>query len=171
MSIRWFELFDALFELFVRQFHEKILTWSRLGFAINSFIVDECYYPITKSQLDEFLEYWRSNVLPDLHYRIDVYDCDDFAMHMKVKAMEYFEYQYNSFGFAWGYLCYEGICVGHAWHLFVLKDYGYGLEKYGFGIVFVEPQTGDELVLIEKNGYVEIRSSDGFRYWFMGVII
>mgnify|MGYP000035210721 CR=1 FL=1 len=171
MSVSWNKLLDLLFEVFVKQFHEKPESWSKIGLLINSFITDETYKPITKQQLYDFLNYWISSIIPNLHYVLDIFDCDDFAMHMKVEAAKYFGYEYNSFGFAWGFLCYEGVCVAHAWHLFVLKDYGYGLEKYGFGIVFTEPQIGEELMFIERNGYLSIESSDGFKYIFMGVII
>ena len=171
MSVRWDRLADLLFEVYIRQFHEKPDSWSNLLFLINSFITDEYYYPITKQEMDDFLSHWVNNVLPNLHYALDIFDCDDFAMHMKVIASQYFGYECNGFGFVWGFLCYEGVCVGHAWHLFVLKDYGYGLEKYGFGIAMVEPQTGDELMFVEKNGYLKIKSPDDFLYIFMGVII
>jgi len=169
-AVSWDKLLDALFSIYIKQFHPIRRIWAWFNFTTNQFITDEKYYIPTLSELYDFISKWVRDYLPLMHYKYDVFDCDDFSMEFKVKAQDFFEYKYNGFGFAWGLLCFDNYCGGHAWNIVLLSDYGYGRQEYGFGIVFVEPQTGEILQIVEDK-YLRIVSKDGFRYVFYGVII
>jgi len=168
--ITWGMLLDALFDIYINQFSRLKKIWAYFDFDSKQFITDENYYIPSVSELNQFIDVWIKQYLPSMHYNYDVEDCDDFAMTFKVEAQRFFGYKYNGIGFAWGLLCYEGSCGGHAWNIVLLSDYGYGLDKYGFGIVFIEPQLGEILQIVEDK-FLSIVSSDGFKYVYYGVII
>ena len=172
--ISWKSLELLLFDIYIKQFHSIEKIWKAVNFTSNQFITDEYYDPFMQSQLNEYLDNWNRNELPNLHYVYDVYDCDDFSFEFDIGMKRYFRSKYNiiknGVGFAWGLLCYGNSCGGHAWNIVLLGDGGYGLDRYGFGVVFIEPQTG-EVLNISVDKYLKITSPDGFRYIFYGVII
>jgi len=137
------------------------LAWfKRIFFIMRSWILDATYYTISIDELLSALEVWRTEVLSNLHYVQEVFDCDDFADYFKVWIQKYFSQKgklVNCVGRAYGYL-YHGdeLLGGHAWNI-VLVNNGSSIDA-----VFVEPQIGE---------IIGSESPDGYKYKLMAVII
>ena len=114
---------------------KRVEGWlNKLLFGFRSWFFDEWYYPIKITDLYRHLEVWRSVVLPNLKYRYDVWDCDDFAeffaswFKLRTKT--------NCAGMALGKVVTEAGTFGHAWNI-VLVRVGHGVE-----LREIEPQLG-----------------------------
>ena len=112
----------------------KVKGWiNKLFFFLRSWFFDVEYTPLTYLELKEFLEYWVNEVLPELAYASERFDCDDFAglfKYMLVKRLGK-----NGVFRAIGKVYYKGEFLGyHAWNGVILED---------GSVAFVEPQTGD----------------------------
>lgn len=57
------------------------LLWPEAEWGIKSGPMDALYTPLTQSEINELIAYWRANKQPFL-YVDDVWDCDDFALDM-----------------------------------------------------------------------------------------
>jgi len=135
----------------------------RVLFFMRSWFFDLEYISVDKGVLDEFLEYWRKEILPKLHAVPEVFDCDDFARYFVFKLREYvkekYGVDYNGNGEAIGNVYSGGSLLGgHAWVIALVDT----VDEVG-KVVFVEPQLGEYLVNME--------SSDGWKYELQAVII
>jgi len=158
--MKWYELLSRLRTIYMLQY-PPLIRWFKLWqFKDRVFITDLEYVELSMEALRGFLTFWRRYVLPNLMYRSEVFDCDDFSIYLKAKAYEYFDFQVNSFGLAYGWLCYGNDCGYHMWNVAVTD----------VGVVFVEPQLGEAL-RYKRNGTLKIVSDDGFTYTLDGVII
>ena len=125
--------------------------WRKILFYIKSEWADVTYIGVTREKLEQFLDYWRKNWLPELTYTNETFDCDDFALLFKTLAI--LRTKTN----AWLAVTvdvwqHEQFMGRHVCNCVYLEDE----DK----IVFIEPQIGETLE--EANG--EIQSSDGWKY-------
>jgi len=103
---------------------------------LNSYDVDELYLLLPRSKISEIYE---KSGLANRGYRYDIYDCEDFALAMKVKCIEwgneYFD-KADDFAIMCGLM--SGIRIDsdgvHAYNWFVDRD----TQE----IVYFEPQSG-----------------------------
>ena len=63
--------------------------WKKLLFGFRSHFYDFKYYPCTEDQLETFLKFWRREVLPELCYTPEKFDCDDFAFLFKALLVKH----------------------------------------------------------------------------------
>jgi|GEM_PF-6056119 len=143
----------------------KLLWWlRRVLFMVRSWFFDLEYYTVKKEWLDEFLEYWRNNILQNLHGQPEVFDCDDFSRWFIFKLREYIHNKYgvwyNANGEALGILYKDyQILGGHAWVVVVVDT-----SDEPAKVMFIEPQIGEYL-------NDDMTTSDGYMYKLQAVII
>jgi len=130
----------------------------RILFSFRSWIFDELYYPVSLDALLDALDYWRTEVLPGLVYTPEVMDCDDFAIQFINFIRRYLYNNYNeetnSIGIALGVIYKSNeLLGGHAWNIILVNN----------SVYFIEPQLGEILL--------NLKSSDGFKYKLLAVII
>jgi len=136
----------------------------RILFMMRSWFFDVEYRSVPRQWIEEFLEYWKKNILPNLHYEAEFFDCDDFARWFIFKLREYihnkYSIWYNGNGETLGVVYHNGeLLGGHAWVL-VVDD----TEEEIGRIDFVEPQIGE---FLDDN----LNSSDGWHYEIQAVIV
>lgn len=134
----------------------------RVIFFARSYFMDVLYVPIKLEELEEALEEWRREVLPNTKYMPEIMDCDDFAFYFKVWLQkwtaEHTKAPSNGVGVAIGALSKGSeVLGGHAWSIVLV------MTEHGEDVVFVEPQTGE---ILEN-----FKSSDGYEYTLQSVII
>ena len=161
------QLITMILQKFRDQYGESLLSkilwiFRRIMFFARSWFFDIFYYSIKLEDLEDALEDWKEQILDDISYLPEVFDCDDFAQLFKIWLMEWakdnLNEHINGVGLALGIVSKEGrILGGHAWNI-VLVDTDEGTK-----IVYVEPQLGE---IIEGD-----TSSDGFTYTLQAVII
>jgi len=124
-------------------------------FVLRSQLYDAYYNPASNDELQSFLSYWSSEVLPQLAYSPDSFDCDDYAFLFKALMVRYTNK--NCCFFVVGQVYKDGSYLGlHAFNAVLV----------GRGVAFVEPMTGE---VLSSNRL--IASSDGFCYdvlWIVG---
>ncbi|MEM4866020.1 MAG: lectin MOA-related protein [Acidilobaceae archaeon] len=131
--------------------------YDKLFFVYRSQLYDEYYNPASLEELKTFLSYWSYDVLPQLAYTPEAFDCDDFAFLFKALMVKYT--RKNCCFFVVGRL-YKGgeLLGGHAFNAVV---------AVGREVLFVEPQIGERLTAVDKR----LRSPDGYEYevlWILG---
>ena len=124
-------------ELYYRVANRVDGLFSKLLFGIRSWFFDEEYYSIDSSMFNKLLERWR-NILKNLHYVVDKWDCDDYAEYF-ASVMKSWS-KTNGCGVATGILCEGKICERHAWGICLVDG----------EIVEVEPQLGKPVTELEK---------------------
>jgi len=134
----------------------------RIIFFARSWFFDIFYYSIKLEDLEDALEDWKTQVLDDISYLPEVFDCDDFAQLFKIWLMEWakdnLNQHINGVGLALGIVSKDGkVLGGHAWNIVLVST------DEGMKLVYVEPQLGE---IIEGD-----TSSDGFTYTLQAVII
>lgn len=131
--------------------------YNKFALAYRSQLYDQFYNPATTSELKTFLSYWSSDVLPQLCYTAEAFDCDDFAFLFKALMVKYTKK--NCCFFVVGRLYKDGeLLGGHAFNAVLTAD---------GDVVFVEPQIAEALSVVGK----EVFSSDGYEYevlWILG---
>jgi len=139
--LQWlFDLFKKKIEFFVKKDEsdieklliEKFKQEKREGVIslikpVQIFNLDKEMYLCTK---EDMMAYLRSNLLSLKFSKLEVNDCDDFALHLWSQVKK--DYPLLSFGFV--------LSSGHAFNIFIDNN----LE-----IWIVEPQT-DELISLDK---------------------
>ena len=159
-----FELMKRLYDIISQQY-SGIWKWiMRILFWLRSWFFDLEYKGIPKDKIEELLDYWKTYILPVLHYEIDVFDCDDYAMEfvafVKKKLALDHGIKVNGVGIAIGTVCLsDGTCGKHAWNLAIIDN----------DIKFIEPQLG-EILEWDSNEKV-FKASDKIKYWLEAVII
>lgn len=128
--------------LSAKELYYKVLSrvdgfFSKLLFGIRSWFFDEEYYSIDSSTFNKLLERWR-NILKNLHYVADKWDCDDYAEYF-ASVMKLWS-KTNGCGMALGILCEGDTCGGHAWNICLV----------GNEVIEVEPQVGQLVTELEK---------------------
>jgi len=108
--------------------------WAKLLFGIRSHFYDLKYYPCTEDQLETFLKYWRREVLPELAYTPERFDCEDFAFLFKALLVKHTG---ANCGFFSGGAIFEDDSY--------LGNHGYICVLLPSRVVFVEPQIGEIL--------------------------
>lgn len=106
----------------------------KILFGLRSWFFDVRYKPIPRDTFAYYLDIWKRKILPNLHYRYDYWDCDDFAEFFAswMKLMT----GTNGVGMSIGVVKTPQGVYRHAWNgALVMKD--------NIELVFVEPQTGD----------------------------
>lgn len=135
----------------------------RVLFFLRSWFMDLEYNTMSEELLAQLLNEWKNNVLPNLHYSGECFDCDDYARYFQVwlkqKAEEAGLACFNGVGLALGVLYTPDgeVAGGHAWNIVLAHD-SQGQAK----LYYVEPQLGE---------IVDGQASDGFQYELMAVII
>lgn len=129
----------------------------KLALACRSQLYDEYYDPASREELRTFLSYWSYDVLPQLVYTHETFDCDDFAFLFKALMVKYT--RKNCCFFVVGRLYKDGeLLGGHAFNAVAIVDRE---------VLFVEPQIGEVLTAVDKR----LRSTDGYEYevlWILG---
>jgi len=125
-------------------------------FAVRSWFFDITYYAISYDKLLELLEKWKNDVLANLKYKPEIFDCDDFANYFKVWMTK--ETGVNCTGEALGLVYKDGrLLGGHAWNIVIVHKHGV------IDVLFVEPQLGE---IIENQ-----KTSDGWEYYLLAVLV
>jgi len=131
-------------------------------FATRSWIFDTEYIPVDEQVLNEALAKWKNEVLSNLVYKPEIWDCDDYASLFKAWLQKYlvFEKQLriNAVGIALGRVYDKKtgeLLGGHAWNIVLVN------KPVGFDVKFVEPQVG----------IVFDHDTDTWEYELMAVII
>jgi len=160
------QLIAMVLSIFKDQYGESLLSkilwvFRRLLFFMRSWFFDIFYYSIKLEDLEDALEDWKTQVLDDISYLPEVFDCDDFAQLFKIWLMQWaknnLNQHINGVGLALGVVSKEGrILGGHAWNIVLVST------DEGMKLVYVEPQLGE---IIEGD-----TSSDGFTYTLQAVI-
>jgi len=130
--------------------------FNKIIFVLRTQLYDMYYYPLGFDEFARILKKWKEEKLPKLIYVSERFDCDDFAACFQAFIVE--ESRKNACGRAFGSLCIEKTCGGHAWN-FVLVE-----TKKGVEFICIEPQLGE---LVPCTG----ESFDKFRYnlqWIIG---
>lgn len=143
---------DMVYNILVNQVHPDL----RHYFYEYSWIFDYYYFVPLKSELDEFLSKWREDTLPNLAYKIDLFDCDDFAELFAVEAKK--QLNTNSVGIALGLLEAYGAYTWHAWNVAIVNDNG------DLKAVCIEPQLGEPVSCTGT-------SFDNITYYMVAAII
>jgi len=156
------ELISKLHGIISLQYSGLMKIVMRILFTLRSWFYDMVYHGVKSDLFVRLLEEWRRDVLPRLHYEVDTFDCDDYAMYFstwaKMRAREE-GVKANGFGVAIGTVCVQDSCGGHAWSIAIVDDH----------IVFIEPQLA-EILIFDRNEKV-FKASDKAKYWLQAVII
>jgi len=115
--------------------------WAKLLFGIRSHFYDLKYYPCMEDQLETFLKYWRREVLPELAYTPERFDCEDFAFLFKALLVKHT-------GANCAFLAGGGVYENGE----LLGLHGYNCVLLPNRIVFVEPQIGE--ILEDRDGKI-----------------
>ena len=134
-------------------------------FDKKSTFYDTYYVTIPESTLRQGLETWRKEILPQMKYKRNIFDCDDFASYFRIFLKSYanadgfvrFTARWptpgaNAIGIAIGQLIDlpTGSRSMHAWNIIVVND-----TTYNPYIVMVEPQLGEPIHYIKARRKVK----------------
>jgi len=121
--------------------------WRKILFYVKSWFRDLLYEPIYIEELHKFLEKWRKEVLPELAYTSEVFDCDDFGAFFKAWLTK--ESGKNCVAEALGVVHVPDVGdVGHEWNI-VLARFPMGEVE----VVHVEPQIGQAFITHTYDGW------------------
>ncbi|RLE62945.1 MAG: hypothetical protein DRJ38_08690 [Thermoprotei archaeon] len=122
--------------------------WQKILCYIKSCRFDAQYVPFTLREVEDFIDWWVSEVLPNAKYLPELFDCDDFASLFRALMVKHTGK--NAVFFVAGMLYYGDEFLGlHAWVAVITTK----------GVYFIEPQTGD---MFPAGCHAE--SHDGFYY-------
>jgi len=162
------QLIAMILQLFKDQYGGSLLNkilwiFRRVIFLMRSWFFDIQYYTIDVDDLLDALSKWKEEILNNISYLPEIFDCDDFAMYFKTWLQGYIQQEkdtpFNGVGVAIGQVFRDGeLLGGHAWNFVVVQN---GDNIY---ILFIEPQLGE---IIPSNNI----SSDGYEYVLQAVII